>query len=210
MRLYLASTSPRRRELLRWLGLPFDLLAPEVDEARLPGEPADSMVRRLSLAKARACAHLYPNDLIIAADTTVLLDGDVLGKPVDATDAVSMLSRLRGLPHVVYSGVAVLGPGREWSYVCQSTVWMRDLTDVEIASYVASGDPLDKAAAYAVQHRDFRPVARVEGCFANVMGLPVCRVAEVLREFGAPVRSPGLACYAHPESDCSVPAGLGI
>ncbi len=197
-RLILASASPRRRELFSLLEVPFMAAAADVDEGIEKGESPHEMVCRLSLAKARAVALSYPEGLIVAADTTVALDGDVLGKPADEAEAVAMLRRLRGREHTVLSGVTVyhpaphLSPPQGWggwggqaiTELAESTVLMRAYSDEEAARYAASGDPLDKAGAYAIQHHDFSPVERIGGCYANVMGLPLCHLARALAQFG--------------------------
>lgn len=182
----LASASPRRRELFSLLELPFVATAAEVDEAIEGEESPQEMVCRLSLAKAKAVGLLYPGGLIIAADTIVVLDGDILGKPADEAEAVAMLRRLQGRKHIVFSGVTVyhLPSGRAITELAESAVWMRTYTDEEIAYYVASGDPLDKAGAYAIQHQGFSPVERIEGCYASVMGLPLCHLARALAQLG--------------------------
>lgn len=209
MEFILASTSPRRRELVTLLGIPFRALSLDVDETRLPDESPAAMVERLALAKARAGQKEFPDALIIAADTTVAFESHLLGKPRDADEATRMLKLLRGQAHVVYSGLAIVENKHEWARVVTTTVWMRDYSDDEIAAYVASGNPFDKAAAYAVQHDRFKPVARVEGCFANVMGLPLCLLAEALNEFGQPART-SIGCVAHPERECSIPRLLNV
>jgi septum formation protein len=198
-RLILASGSPRRRQLLSLLGLPFIIKAAGVDERPFDGESPTDLVLRVSQAKAHAVRNGRPDDLIVAADTIVVLDGMVLGKPADGDDATRMLRQLRGRPHLVYSGVSVWHPASQQT-ICElgeSTVWMRDYTDEEIATYVASGDPLDKAGAYAIQHPGFDPVARLEGCRLNVMGLPLCHLGRALARFGVviPADVPG-SCQA--------------
>ena len=115
-----------------------------------------------------------------------------------------MLRQLRGTTHTVFSGLAIRKYGKELTELAETRVWMRDYSDAEIEAYIASGDPLDKAAAYAVQHRDFRPVARVEGCYANVMGLPLCHLQRALRAFGVNAREPDAACQAHLQIACPV------
>ena len=196
-RLVLASASPRRRQLFSLLGVPFVKAVADVDERIEEGESPQEMVCRLSLAKARAVALSYPEDVIVAADTIVALDGDVLGKPADEAEAVDMLRRLRGREHTVLSGVTVYRPapplsppqpGEDWGRaitdLAESVVWMRAYTDEEMARYAASGDPLDKAGAYAIQHQSFSPVERIEGCYASVMGLPLCHLARALAQLG--------------------------
>ncbi|MDH7485064.1 MAG: Maf family protein [Anaerolineae bacterium] len=189
VRLVLASGSPRRQELMAVLGLPFIVAAAEVDEQQRPGEPPAALVQRLSQAKAMAVACRHPNAVIVGADTVVVLDGEVLGKPADAGDAVRMLRALRGRLHLVYSAVTALhvATGRQATELSESCVWMRDYSDEEIAAYVASGDPLDKAGAYAIQHQGFAPVARIEGCHAGVMGLPLGHLARALAAVGVSV-----------------------
>lgn len=187
--LYLASTSPRRRQLLGETGIPFEIFAVSVDEDRLSEEytgPLDQLgeylAQQKALATQRALLAEGRDGLVLASDTTVLLDGKSLVKPVDTDDAVAMLNTLRGRTHVVATGVALAGPG-EGSLVSATSktrVTMRDLADDEIAAYVATGDPFDKAGGYSVQHPGFQPVARTEGCYLGVVGLPVCIVAYLL------------------------------
>ena len=187
----LASQSPRRRELIKLLGLPVQAAAADVDETPLPAETPAAYVRRLAETKARALAPSLKERRemrwIVAADTAVVADGEILGKPADETEAAAMLRRLRGRSHAVLTGVAVLdtATGRIKTSVERTAVFMRAFHDDEIAAYVASGDPLDKAGAYAIQNRAFSPVARIEGCYANVVGLPLCTLACLLRELGA-------------------------
>ena len=203
--LVLASGSPRRRELLAVLGLPFIVVAAEVDERQQPGESPVALVQRLSRAKAAAVAPRHPDAVIVAADTIVVLDGLVLGKPADAEDAARMLRALRGRAHLVYSAVTALdaATGREVTEVSESRVWMRDYSDAEIAAYVASGDPLDKAGAYAIQHQGFAPVARIEGCYASVMGLPLGHLARALAAVGVLVEvDVAQACQAAIDVEC--------
>jgi len=193
-RLVLASASPRRRQLFSLLEVPFVAVAADVDEEIEEGESPQEMVCRLSLAKARAVALSYPEDVIVAADTIVVLDGDVLGKPADEAEAVAMLRRLRGREHTVLSGVTVYHPAsgracpersrRAITKLAESTVWMRAYADEEMIRYAASGDPLDKAGAYAIQHQSFGPVERIEGCYASVMGLPLCHLTRALVQLG--------------------------
>lgn len=182
--LILASTSTRRKRLLALLGAPFDVAAPGVAEDLLPGETPASAVMRLARLKAEAVAEMHPDAVVVACDTDVA-DGDtLLGKPTDAQDAARILRGLRGGQHMVYSGVAVARDGQLWSELVATRVTMRDYSDAEIAAYVATGDPLDKAGAYAVQHEDFTPVARLEGCYASVVGFPLCAVRRLLMQAG--------------------------
>jgi len=190
------------------LGLPFAVKGVEVDETPLHGEPPTELVLRVSRAKARAGSGARTDGLVVAADTVVALDGEVLGKPKDAEDAVSMLRRLRGRPHLVYSGIGVWHPIRRQmvSELVETLVWMRDYTDLEIARYVESGDPLDKAGAYAIQHPIFDPVARIEGCRLNVVGLPLCHLGRALSQLDVQVPSSvPSACQAFTGRSCQVP-----
>lgn len=212
-RLILASGSPRRRDLISLLGLPFVIKAASVDESAREGETPAELVLRLSQEKARSITDVRHDELVVAADTVVALDGEVLGKPVDAADAIRMLQLLRGRLHHVYSGVSVWHPttSRIASELSCSTVWMRPYTDDEIAGYVDSGDPLDKAGAYAIQHPAFDPVSRVEGCGLGVMGLPLCYLGQALAQFGVYL-APGVpgACRAFNQRECTVPAELAL
>jgi len=193
------------------LEVPFTTAAANVDEETEEGESPQEMVCRLSLAKARAVALSYPEGLIVAADTIVALDGEVLGKPADEAEAVAMLRRLRGRKHTVFSGVTVYysASGRAITELAESAVWMRAYTDEEVARYAASGDPLDKAGAYAIQHQNFSPVERIGGCYANVMGLPLCHLARALAQLGLtlPVDVPQ-ACQGFTGYRCLVAAEI--
>jgi septum formation protein len=210
-RLVLASGSPRRHQLLSLVGLPFVIRAAGVDEEPLDGEPPREMVLRVAQTKARAVAGVRSDELVIAADTTVALDGRSLGKPADPSDAEHMLRALRGRPHTVFTGVVVWHPAsrRIALELGESSVWMRDYSDEEIARYVESGDPLDKAGAYAIQHPRFDPVSHVDGCWLNVMGLPLCHLGRALAACGAtvPAGLPG-SCRAFCQRECA--AGVEI
>jgi nucleoside triphosphate pyrophosphatase len=182
-RLILASNSPRRRQLLALTGLPFVVSAADVDESQLANEKPADYVLRLAETKARAI-QADPDQIILAADTTVVDGSNILGKPTDNVEAVAMLTRLRGHTHQVYTGIALFRPkdGLLLKDLCVTDVPMRDYSDEEIREYVATGDPLDKAGAYAIQHAEFHPVSRMDGCFASVMGLPVCHVILQMRK----------------------------
>ncbi len=180
-RLVLASASPRRRELLTALGVPFAVRAADVPEELPPHVPVPSLAEGLALAKARAVARDEPRTVVLAADTIVVLDGRPLGKPADAEEARQMLRALRGRAHEVVTGVAVVSPEHAARVDhARTLVYMRCYTDSEIEVYIASGDPFDKAGAYAIQHPEFRPVARIEGCYCNVVGLPLWTVRRLL------------------------------
>ena len=145
--------------------------------------------------------------IIIACDTIVAHKGQVLGKPSDAEEASEMLRRLRGQPHSVYTAVTLLekDAGRNVTDIAETQVIMRAYTNAEMAAYVASGDPMDKAGAYAIQHRGFHPVTRIQGCFANVMGLPLCHLTRRLRAWGIdPTQDVPAACQAHTDRHCVV------
>ena len=212
-RLILASGSPRRRQLLSLLGLPFVIKAAGVDERPLGGEDPPALVLRVSQAKALAVADVGRDELVVAADTIVVLAGEalgtlrVLGKPRDPDDAARMLRDLRGRAHSVYSGVVVWHPNtrRTVRELGKTDVWMRDYSDEEITSYVESGDPLDKAGAYAIQHSEFDPVSRAEGCWLSVMGLPLCHLGRALAQFRVVVPADVAGtCIAFSQRDCTV------
>jgi septum formation protein len=203
--LILASQSPRRRELLAALGVPFEVAASDVEEMAWPGETPAALVQRLARSKAQAVADRYPGRIVLGADTVVVLDDIVLGKPADAAEAMTMLRSLRGRSHLVLSAVYALNvaAGQEAAALHTSLVWMRDYGDAEVAAYIASGDPLDKAGAYAIQNPSFAPVAAIEGCFSSVMGFPLAEVAHVLEAVGviAPVSAIS-ACQPHAGRCC--------
>ena len=207
--LVLASASPRRRELFALLGLPFRVAVAQVAEVVERGEPPVEVVVRLARAKAEVVAAAHPDALVAGCDTVVALRGEVLGKPADGEAARAMLLRLRGRDHAVYTGVAVVGGGRRAVQVARTTVRMREYTDEEIDAYVASGDPLDKAGAYAIQHPGFHPVATWEGCYANVVGLPLCHLVRLLREWDVhPAVDVPAACQRHTGRRCRVFDGI--
>lgn len=190
--LLLASTSPRRKQLLALGGWVFDVEAANIDETRLPAEDPAGYVRRLAEQKARAVLpRARAQHLIVGADTSVVIDGDVLGKPAHAAEAREMLMRLRGRTHQVYTGIAVLrmSDGNIWTDVVVTDVPMRAYDAQELERYIATGDPLDKAGAYGIQNPDFQPVASMAGCYASVMGLPLCSLSVLLGKAGLPSRA---------------------
>ena len=199
--LMLASSSPRRRQLMTSLGVPFEATTPDVEERTEEGESPEDTVRRLALAKAQASARRHPGRLVVGADTLVVSQGRVLGKPADAAQARQMLMSLRGRVHRVITGVAVVdGAAGQWRLdVCESRVLMRNYSAPEIDQYVASGRASDKAGGYGVQDQSLNPVSRVEGCRANVVGLPLCTMARLLKELGFNVESLSLSveCRRH-------------
>jgi len=208
VRLILASGSPRRAELLRAAGYAFEIVAPEVDESIRAGEAAAAYVRRLAAEKSAAVqAYVVsgfsrtgegsPDDkrppegghcvlaiivqpVILGADTVVVVDGDILGKPRDDGEAAAMLRRLSGRPHVVMTGVSLRQGPHELGRVVTTEVYLRDLSDEELDWYVASGEGRDKAGAYAIQGLAARFIPRIDGSYSNVVGLPVACVAELL------------------------------
>lgn len=206
----LASTSPRRSELLGLSGAMFTLVAAPVNETPQPGETPEAFVRRMSRAKAEAAAGRLPSGspaLVVAADTVVVSEGRILGKPADAATAVDILSSLRGKIHAVLSAITVIDTvaGLTRTDLACTEVPMRDYDDDEIAAYVASGDPLDKAGAYAIQHAGFHPVEGLSGCYANVMGLPLCHLTRTLRQAGvALAENVPDACQAFTGYHCPV------
>ncbi len=194
--LVLASASPRRQELLRNAGLEFRVEPADVEEVARPDEAPPDYARRLALAKGRAVydrlathpseqRRLAPDDLVLGADTIVVVDQHILEKPADSADAVRMLRLLSGHTHEVTTGVALIGAG--WEEVRSETtrVTFDRLTDEDIAMYVAHGEPMDKAGAYAIQGIASRWISRLEGCYFNVVGLPVPLVYRMLRAHGA-------------------------
>lgn len=189
--LVLASASPRRRQLLAQLGLRFRVCESAVDESSLLAGTDDPvrLTQALALAKAQAVACREEDAIILAADTVVVVDGEILGKPGDAAEAVAMLERLQGRTHRVVTGVVVADvPGGRRETAAEDTlVTMRSLTRPEIEAYVAGGEPMDKAGSYAIQGLGSTLVTRVEGCFYNVVGLPLARVASMLKGFGIDV-----------------------
>ncbi len=182
--LLLASQSPRRRDLLALTGFDFQIVPAEVDERVYPGEAPRAYVQRLAAAKAQAVARLAPPAWAVIGSDTAVVDGrQILGKPASPAEAAEMLANLRGRRHQVYSAIAVLKiPAQLVTDVCVTEVPMRAYSDEEIQAYVASGDPLDKAGGYAIQHAGFHPVEALQGCFANVMGLPLCHLVRTLRK----------------------------
>lgn len=218
----LASNSPRRQKLLSLGGWHFDKKASDIDESVLPGETPAEYVIRLARAKALKVQRDIEKDpsadlIIVAADTTVVdpnfpkidspSESIILGKPAHAQEAVEMLKKLRARVHLVYTGIAVIrvSDGRMLSEVVITDVPMRDYSDEEIHQYVESGDPFDKAGAYAIQHSSFHPVQNLQGCYANVMGLPICHVSRLLSRLGSPAETDiSTECQEYLEYKCPV------
>lgn len=185
MKIVLASQSPRRRQLLGQMGLEFTTQSPEIDESAFHGRDARDLVETLSREKARWVARQQtPDTLVIGADTVVVLDGAILGKPRDGAEAQAMLAALSGRDHQVFTGVTLCQGDRILTQAEETQVTFRPLTGQEIRQYVSTGEPMDKAGAYGVQGLGALLVERLDGDFFNVMGLPVLRLSRMLERFG--------------------------
>jgi len=210
--LILASGSPRRRELLRQVGLEFEAHPPEAEEGEAdPSADPSELVVRHAEQKARSVARESPSRLVLGADTVVVIDGHIMGKPADAREAKEMLAKLSGRTHQVYTGVALAVADGEGVWVLSSeavktAVMFRKLTHAEIEEYVATGEPLDKAGAYGIQERGALLVSEIHGCYGNVVGLPLSRLGEMLR--GLAWQGPPPAAVAG-ESNARIDAGNG-
>jgi septum formation protein len=192
--LFLASASPRRRELLAQIAVPCVTLIASIDENPLPAEPAAAYVERLAREKARAGLRALgerADAVVLGADTAVVLDGRILGKPADFDESRAMLRALSGRSHQVLTAVALVGAGRELARVVTSEVSFRAISDGEIEAYWASGEPCDKAGSYGIQGLAAVFVSQVQGSYSAVVGLPLCETAELLGEFG-------IACWQLP------------
>lgn len=203
----LASGSPRRRELLARAGLTeFTILKADIDETPFPNEDPVAHVERLSLAKAAAVARFVenPRTVVIAADTIVVDEGEILGKPGSPEEAARTLRRLRGKTHFVHTAVTVQQSVQYAVEITTTAVPMRNYTDPEIAAYVASGDPMDKAGAYAIQNSEFRPVDNLGGCYGNVVGLPLCTLAQLLAEFDITLPDLPQGCKVNGRARCGL------
>ena len=186
-KLVLASGSPRRQELLSMLGVDFKVIPPDIDENDVVGHTPVETVELAAWTKAQWVAKQLADGVVLGADTIVLLDtGEVLGKPLEAGAAMEMLFSLSGRSHQVVTGVALLDPSNDRMEVFHvvTRVFFRQLSSDEIHRYVATGEPLDKAGAYGIQGKGSLLVERIEGCYFNVVGLPLPRLGEVLRDFG--------------------------
>lgn len=205
LRLVLASGSPRRHELLKRLNISFDVITSGVDEDVDPALDPSALVAQLARAKAGAVAPgLAAGAVVIGADTDVFLDGLMLRKPVDGADAARMLRQLRGKTHQVISGIAVLDVAtmRVASSTVTTQVRMNGYTDDQIDAYVASGEPMDKAGAYAIQGLGGALVKGIEGCYNNVVGFPLCEVARLLAQFGVSANVNGPVCRGPDGQPC--------
>ena len=181
--LHLASTSPRRREILAALNLDFTIIHVDVDEFPLHGESPGDMVLRLAKAKAEA-ADIAPEDLALGADTAVVIDGRALGKPVDESDCLAMLDALSGRGHKVVTGVALCGAGRTQTVLSETDVYFREIGRDEALAYWQSGEPCDKAGGYAIQGVGGTFIERIEGSYSGVVGLPVFETMALLKHVG--------------------------
>jgi septum formation protein len=193
MKLILASSSPRRAEILANAGLPFTVLSSAVDESPYPGEAPAALVQRLANAKADlVTARAVGPAIVLAADTVVLLDNKILGKPHSTEDARHMLQQLSGRTHSVLTGVALvrLPDGERRQFIESTLVHFRPITEEELSSYLATREPYDKAGAYAIQGQAGRYIPRIEGCYFNVVGLPLARVLTEMQTLGWPGTSP--------------------
>lgn len=184
--LVLASASPRRRELLAQVGVRARVEVADIDESVRPDEDPAAYVRRLALGKARAVAARAGGLPVLGADTSVVVDGVVLGKPADAPDAAAMLRQLSGRAHRVLTAVALYADGREDWRLSDTQVWFRDLDDGLIGRYVASGEPLDKAGGYGIQGLGGALVTRLEGSYTGVVGLPLAETIDLLQAYNVP------------------------
>jgi len=183
--LILASSSPRRQQLLTFLGVEFQVLTVEIDERIRPGETPKEYVSRLALSKSQAIkSSSAAGRVILAADTAVVYENQILGKPVDFLQAANMLRKLRARTHYVFTSLSLRDTMTEEviTDLCVTEVGMRSYHESEIRDYVASGDPLDKAGAYAIQNTGFNPVQKISGCYTNVVGLPLCHLTELLKQ----------------------------
>jgi len=180
--LILASRSPRRSELLKAAGISFEVLAADIDETPHPNEAPAAYVERLAIEKARAVLALRPGATVLGADTTVTIGGEILGKPESKDDAIRMLRKLNGAVHDVHTGVALVSARGVRAAVETTRVWFSKMTDEDISWYVATGEPIDRAGAYAIQGFASRFIPRIEGSYSNVVGLPVALVSSILSD----------------------------
>ena len=184
LKVVLASSSPRRRELLRLIGIDHEVIPADIDESHIPGEKPDAHAERLARAKSEAVSADRAASLVIGADTIVVVDQHILGKPLGVADAARMLRMLSNRSHIVMTAVAVTLGGRTLSLVEKVTVSFRDLTEDEIARYIATGEPMDKAGAYGIQGYGATIVRRIEGDYFAVMGLSLVRLVDLLTQLG--------------------------
>jgi septum formation protein len=202
--LVLASASPRRRALLAELGLPFEVIVSDASEELVAGVDPEAQAIALAERKARAVAADQEQRLVLGADTIVVLDGEILGKPVDDADAISMLQRLSGREHHVITGVVLLDVTNQLTRASavRSTVRLRSLSDEEISVYVITGEPRDKAGTYAIQGLGARLIEHSCGCYTNIVGLPLCEVVELLTAAGVVIPPDFAGCRLPDGSPC--------
>ena len=181
-KIILASSSPRRRELLQTAGLEFEIHVKDVDESVPEGTPPEEAAKMTAAKKAAAVADDYRNEIVIGADTIVVADGRILGKPKEEADAANMLKMLSGIEHEVITGVCIICDGMSHNFAQISKVKFYDLSEEEILSYVASGEPMDKAGSYGIQGLGCTLVERIEGDYFNIVGLPVAEVCRKIKE----------------------------
>jgi len=184
--IYLASQSPRRRQLLQQIGVRFQAISCEIDETPLFDETAQDFVRRMAIGKARAGHALYPDHPVLGSDTVVVVDGRILGKPKDRDHAIAMLLQLAGREHRVLTGVALMAEQQHYR-LSDSRVRFRDISTNEAAAYWDSGEPADKAGGYAVQGLGAVYIEYIAGSYSGIMGLPLYETAELMKEIGEPV-----------------------
>ena len=212
----LASGSPRRKQLFSLGNWNFEVIVADVDETPLENESPRDYVVRLAEAKAKAIKHkacaepsrsIQNEALIIGSDTTVVDGQEILGKPSDEKDAERMLRQLRGKNHQVLTAIAIyrISDEKIVTDLCITDVPMRNYSDADIAAYIKTGDPMDKAGAYAIQHAEFQPVGKMQGCYASVMGLPMCHIVKALKQFDIyPNKNIPAACQSFLNYDCKV------
>lgn len=191
MKVVLASASPRRRELLTLAGIPHTVSPADIDESVHPGEAPHAHVERLAREKAAVIAARFPDALIVAADTVVVLDGDIIGKPASVADAERTLARLQGRTHTVVTGMALVLNGRTVSGVEDVAVTFGSLTATDISEYVATGEPMDKAGSYAIQGYGATIVRQIDGDYFAVMGLSLVRLVDLMKQLGVRYRFGG-------------------
>lgn len=201
----LASASPRRQELVTLLGWPVVVQVADVDEDEVTvPDPVLNVQQRAVLKGTAVAATTSPPHVVLAADTTVAVDGDMLNKPASAAEAHAMLARLRGRWHEVHTGMALFYAGQSVVAVDTTAVRLRDYTTAEIAAYIATGDPLDKAGAYAIQHPIFNPMAELKGCYVGVMGLSICCLQAMFAQLNLhPHLDTAALAHAHQQHPCS-------
>jgi septum formation protein len=199
MRLILASTSPRRKELLTLLGLRFDIVAPPFVEQVVPNRSAEQQAVAFAVGKAKSCIELCPDALILGSDTLISLGSEVLGKPADSADAESMLRRMAGQTHKIFTAVALVGSGPDLYEVrvARVSVTMKALNEEALSAYLRTGDSLGKAGAYSIQGGGAELIERIEGDYTAAVGLPIRIVADMLRRRGMPCPVDVDRLYAH-------------